>query len=145
MKDQTASLLIGTLADRVLEDLVHGQKTPHGVGAAVRLERLLALALAFRSGGLSEQAPDPDVTASAAHSFLAGAALSLGSLQAGLGGLEHYRTQLAAFREGELAESPGLEAFLQTLGTRSADAADLRASALFSEERDDRRRAWTHR
>lgn len=147
MRDQTASLLIGTLADQILDDIYEGGPTPRGRAAAERLERLLSLAVAYRTGDLSSATADPDVSASAAHSFLATAGLRLGALREGVEGLEAFRPPLAAAREGQL-DVPGrelLEPLLHLLSTTSSDTARERVPAFFPGEVDRRRRNWTNR
>lgn len=144
MRDNSASLLIGTLADQVLDEVESGTLTTRGRDAAERLEHLIRLAIAFQSGELSEVKPDADVSAAAAHSLLTTAAFQLGKLREGLTGLDNYRAQLEAFREGHLSAQgrADLAPLLQTLGVWSADAAEARVPAFFPEEKDSRRRAW---
>lgn len=147
MRDQTASLLIGTLADQVLDDIEAGVASPRGSAAAERLEKLLALAVAYRSGVLSEMKQDPDVSASAAHSFLATAGLRLGALREGVEGLDVFRHPLVAVREGNLDPDARnvLVPFLQLLASASANAARESIPAFFPGETDRRRRSWINR
>lgn len=145
MRDQTASLLIGTLADQALGDARTGVSTERGRAAAERLRHLVALVIAFRTGELSSTPPDPDISASAAYSLLATAALRLGVLQQGLAGLERYAALLDALRASGL-DADGreqLEPFLALLGNWSADVADSRATAFFPDRGNGRRRSWT--
>jgi hypothetical protein len=145
MRDQSASLLIGTLADQALEDLRTGRGSDRGRLAAKRLQELMELVIAFRSGEISSARPDPEVSASAAHSLLATAALRLGVLREGLGGLVRYRELLQALGEGRL-DADGrlqLEPFLAILGNWSAEAAEARLTAFLPEQGDRRRRSWT--
>jgi hypothetical protein len=147
MRDQTASLLIGTLADQVLGDLEHDTVSGRGRAAAERLEHLISLVVAFRTGELSEVNRDPDLSATAAHSLIATAALRLGKLRDGVGGLDAYRLLLEAFRQGAL-DPPGravLAPFLETLAMWSAEAAQTEVPAFYPEENDRRRYLWTRR
>jgi hypothetical protein len=147
MRDQTASLLIGTLADQALADARTGESTQQGRAAAERLRRLLAVVIAFRTGELSSTPADPEISASAAYSLLATAALRLGVLREGLAGLERYATLLNALRDGALepAGRERLEPFLELLGNWSAEVADNRVTAFLPDRADGRRRSWTRR
>lgn len=147
MREDSASLLVGTLADRVLDDLAAGGASDRGRDAAERLEGLLALAVGYRTGSLSEEDADPDVSATAAHTLLGTAAMRLGKLREGIGGLTDYGLALQAFREERLTGPARTELvdFLETLASWSARAGHLPVTALFPERNDPRRRAWIRR